>query len=216
MWAGKNNTSLLWWLALTKLVFRSSQFFNLFCFLTSVMAGIKAPLQFSKNLLSCSSANRIIARKTPSFITQTHPQRGSIPESGATNLLSIDRPSTDHPCRYYIQIGCECDKDIWYKLFKLHKENKERQQRSSHRCSFWTNDYLMTLSSITAVGSCTCRKSHLFRIPSVKVLPLKPWVGWYIAINATPTARNFFLAYFYPSGPFTCIFSKTSPKFFLC
>ena len=25
-----------------------------------------------------------------------------------------------------------------------------------------------------------------------------------------------FLAYFYPSSPFTCIFSKTSPNFFLC
>ena len=27
------------------------------------------------------------------------------------------------------------------------------------------------------------------------------------------TARDFFLAYFYPSDPFTCIFSKTSPDF---
>ena len=27
------------------------------------------------------------------------------------------------------------------------------------------------------------------------------------------TARDFFLAYFCPSGPFTCIFSKTSPDF---
>ena len=53
--------------------------------------------------------------------------------------------------------------------------------------------------------------SHLLRI-----LPLKPGVGQYIAIHATLTARNFFLAYFYPSGPFTCIFSKTSPDFFSC
>ena len=36
----------------------------------------------------------------------------------------------------------------------------------------------------------------------------------YIAIRATLTARDFFLAYFYPSSPFTCIFSKTSPDFF--
>ena len=56
-------------------------------------------------------------------------------------------------------------------------------------------------------------KSHLVRTQSLNVLPLKPGVGQYIAIHATLTARNFFLAYFYPSGPFTCIFSKTSPDF---
>ena len=59
-------------------------------------------------------------------------------------------------------------------------------------------------------------KSHLLRTHSLKVFPLKPGVGLYTAMRATLTARNFFLAYFYPSGPFTCIFSKTSPKFFLC
>ena len=48
----------------------------------------------------------------------------------------------------------------------------------------------------------------------LKVLPLKPGVGQYIAIHATLTARDFFLAYFYSSGPFNCIFSKTSPDFF--
>ncbi|WP_419611808.1 hypothetical protein, partial [Thiolapillus sp.] len=45
---------------------------------------------------------------------------------------------------------------------------------------------------------------------------VQPVVSQYIAIHATLTARDFFLAYFYPSGPFTCIFSKTSPDFFLC
>ena len=59
-------------------------------------------------------------------------------------------------------------------------------------------------------------KSHLVRTQSLNVLPLKPGVGQYIAIHATLTARDFFLAYFYTSGPFTCIFSKTSPDFFLC
>ena len=59
-------------------------------------------------------------------------------------------------------------------------------------------------------------KSHLVRTQSFKVLPLKPGVGQYIAIHATLTARDFFLAYCYPSGPFTCIFSKLSPDFFLC
>ena len=33
-------------------------------------------------------------------------------------------------------------------------------------------------------------------------------------MHATPTARGFFLAHFYFSGPFTCMFSKTSPEFF--
>ena len=57
-------------------------------------------------------------------------------------------------------------------------------------------------------------KSHLLRTQSLKVLPLKPGVGQYIAIHATLTATDFFLAYFYPSSPPTCIFSKASPDFF--
>ena len=43
-------------------------------------------------------------------------------------------------------------------------------------------------------------KSHSVRTQSLNVLPLKPGVGQYIAIHATRTARNFFLAYFYPFG----------------
>ena len=55
---------------------------------------------------------------------------------------------------------------------------------------------------------------HLMRTQSVKVLPLKPWVGQYVAMPATLTARDFFFANFYPSGPFTCIFfPKTFPSF---
>ena len=57
--------------------------------------------------------------------------------------------------------------------------------------------------------------SHLVRTQSLKVLPLKPGVGQYIATHATLTARDFFLANFYPSGPCTCIFSKARPEFFL-
>ena len=59
-------------------------------------------------------------------------------------------------------------------------------------------------------------KSHLLRTQSLKVLSLKPGVGQYIAKHATLTARDVFLANFYPSGPFTSIFSKTSAEFFLC
>ena len=53
--------------------------------------------------------------------------------------------------------------------------------------------------------------SHLLRTLEIKVLPLKPGVGQYIAIHATLTARDFFLANFYPTGPFTCIFSQKKP-----
>ena len=57
-------------------------------------------------------------------------------------------------------------------------------------------------------------KSHLVKTQSLNVVPFKPGVGQYIAIHATLTARDFFLAYFYTSGPFTCIISKTSPEIF--
>ena len=59
-------------------------------------------------------------------------------------------------------------------------------------------------------------KSHLMRTQSLNVVPLQPGVGQYIAKHAMLTAREFFLANFYPSGPFTCIFSKISSEFFLC
>ena len=58
------------------------------------------------------------------------------------------------------------------------------------------------------------------KVPSGENTELKrsPFKAWSRSIysHATLTARNFFLAYFYPSSLFTCIFSKTSPVFFLC
>ena len=57
---------------------------------------------------------------------------------------------------------------------------------------------------------------YLTRTQSLKVLPFEAGVDRYIVMHTTPTARDFFLANFYRSGPFTCIFSKTSPEFFLC
>ena len=53
-------------------------------------------------------------------------------------------------------------------------------------------------------------KSHLMRTQSLEVFPLKPGVGQYIAMRATLTSRDFFLAYFYPSGPFAFIFRNLS------
>ena len=59
------------------------------------------------------------------------------------------------------------------------------------------------------------------KVPSVentelKRSPLNPGVGQYIAIHATLTARDFFLTYFYPSGPCTCIVFQNLSRFFLC
>ena len=51
-------------------------------------------------------------------------------------------------------------------------------------------------------------KSHLVKTQSLNVLPLKPGVGQYVAILV---ARDFFLIYLYPSGPFTCIYPKPLP-----
>ena len=89
----------------------------------------------------------------------------------------------------------------------------ETDQMRSH-CSRHTSSYVWNPAS----GELRMQKlkSHLVRTQSLNVLPFKPAVGQYIAIRATLTAREFFLAYFYPSSPFTCIFSKTSPSLFLC
>ena len=55
-------------------------------------------------------------------------------------------------------------------------------------------------------------KAHLVKIQSLNVLPLKHGVGQYIPyiLPLLPWISSFL--FFYPSGPFTCIFSK-SPVF---
>ena len=93
-------------------------------------------------------------------------------------------------------------------LFSLLRESCGRQGRELARFFFLVDLFWFPQTQKL--------KSHLVRTQSLNILPLKPGVGQYIAIHATLTARDFFLAYFYPSGPFTCIFSKTSPDFFLC
>ena len=57
-------------------------------------------------------------------------------------------------------------------------------------------------------------KSHLMITQNLEVLPLKPGECQYIAMHATLTARDFFLVNFYPSGPFTCIFSQNLSRVF--
>ena len=56
------------------------------------------------------------------------------------------------------------------------------------------------------------QKTHLLKTQSSKALPYKSGTGPHIAIHAMPTARDFSLAHFCPSGPFTCIISETSPE----
>ena len=74
---------------------------------------------------------------------------------------------------------------------------------------------MIMMMMIMIMGRCGRKKlkSHLLGIQSLQVLPLKPGVGQYIAIHATLTARDFFLAKFYPSGPFVCIFKNLSRVF---
>ena len=58
-------------------------------------------------------------------------------------------------------------------------------------------------------------KSYLMRTQSLKVLPLKPGVGQYIAMHATLTARDLFLlCLFLPFRSIHLHFFQTSPNFF--
>ena len=59
-------------------------------------------------------------------------------------------------------------------------------------------------------------KTYLLRTLRSKILHFKLGTGPHIVMHAAHIARDIFLANLYPSGPFTCIFSKTSPEFFLC
>ena len=79
--------------------------------------------------------------------------------------------------------------------------------------------FISRMMKVPIFGSCNGElqvqklKSHLVRTQSFNILPLKPGVGQCIAMHATLTDRDFFLASFNPSGPFTCIFSRTSSNF---
>ena len=58
------------------------------------------------------------------------------------------------------------------------------------------------LSSRSGVLRTQKLKSHVFRTWRSDFLPFKPGAGPYIAMHATSTARDFFLANFYPSPVF--------------
>ena len=76
--------------------------------------------------------------------------------------------------------------------------------------------YCMILNSYSHLYFDTCRggmrmqklKTHMLRTQSSKILPFEPGAGLYMAMHAVPTAMDFSLVSFYPSGPFTCIFPK--------
>ena len=70
------------------------------------------------------------------------------------------------------------------------------------------------LSSRSGVLRTQKLKSHVFRTWRSDFLPFKPGAGPYIAMHATPTAGDFVLANFYPSGPFTCILKKNLSSVF--
>ena len=84
-------------------------------------------------------------------------------------------------------------------------------------CSLHSNVWAVRASACPHSGELQTQKlkSHLLRT-EFKCPPLKPWVSQWITTHATLTARVFFCANFYPSSPFTCIFSKTSVLSFSC
>ena len=57
-------------------------------------------------------------------------------------------------------------------------------------------------------------QTHLRRT-QLKGSPFQAWSRSVYCTACYAYCQDFFLANFYPSGPFTCIFSKTSPEFFL-
>ena len=102
----------------------------------------------------------------------------------------------------------------WFQLrFKSRKETVSRSALKRHELTL----ALLTVCPLTSSPQWELQEqkleSHLMRTQSLKVLPFKPGVGQHIAMHATLTARDFFLANFYPSGPFTCIFPKSLPSF---
>ena len=104
-------------------------------------------------------------------------------------------------------------------LVRVYSSQKIKQLKKSKeckRCNVSATEPILDHACLPHSGVLRTQKlkSHQVRTQSLNVLPLNPGVGQYIAMHATLTARDFCLAYFYPSGPFTWIFSKTSPDFF--
>ena len=89
---------------------------------------------------------------------------------------------------------------------------------SWHSCVWCFSVYLSKATASPRSGELRTQKlmSHLVRTQSLNVLPFEPGVGQSMAVHAMLTAREFFLAYFYPSSPFTCIFFPKPLPIFSC
>ena len=70
---------------------------------------------------------------------------------------------------------------------------------------------------IPRIGELRTQKlnSHLVRTQSLNVFYLKPGVSKYIAVHATPTARDFFLAYIQKPLPISPVLAVAN-TWFLC
>ena len=98
-------------------------------------------------------------------------------------------------------------------------DSRTRTRTDSKQRCCQTNHFKQDGGSVTWPRSGELRtqklKSPLMRTQSLKVLPpLKPGVGQYIDMHATLTARDFFFANVYPSGPFTFIFFQSLSRVF--
>ena len=109
-----------------------------------------------------------------------------------------------------------CSNQLSYIPILDAKRNRPTEESRLYFTS--TDPFSLSLSLSPRSGELRTQKlkSHLMGTQSLNVLLLKAGVSQYIAIHTTLTARAFFLAYFCTSGPFICIFSKTSPDFSLC
>ena len=90
-----------------------------------------------------------------------------------------------------------------HKTITLTREKKEKIYSSASKLLIWVQ-FLHGHQTVQCGAANAEVKVHLKRTQSLKVLSFG--VGQYIALHATLTAMDFFLAYFYISDPFTCIF----------
>ena len=136
-------------------------------------------------------------------------------------VISFHTDSICHTDICHTELLPHCISHIEYLPHHLHQPQWPHLPHYLH----WHSNIISTLMpSVTLTSSATLMpllgelqtkklKSHLMRTQSFKVLPLKPGVGQYIAMHATLTARDFFVANFYPFSPSPAFFSK---PFFLC
>ena len=111
-------------------------------------------------------------------------------------------------------------------------DTQRKYHWDKHSLTFWTFAVTSSIEDTTEIVIISTTLAHSFKFCSCVCFCLYgPFncilfhkFSWQVStlsfcfsnLISELTARDFFLANFYPSGPFCCIFSKTSPKFFLC